>query len=109
MSYELFRQYWALVIASVLGTAIFLFVVYRFYQDSAPGRLRALVEQLRRREQAAKAAANSAAKAEARLSRLRSKADSIKPRHAQEAKDALLDAQAMLKIAADQVLVAKNL
>lgn len=109
MSYELLRPYWALLIASVLGTAIFLFVIYRAYQDSAAGRLQSLAQALRRREQAAKGAAKAVTRLQARLGRMRTKTDSIKPRHAQEATDALLDAQALAKIADDQVLVARNL
>jgi len=108
MTLEYLSKYWALVAASVLGTAVLLFVVFRAYQDSARGRLQATVKQLRSREQDARAARRAVDKAVAGLDRLRAKADSAKPRHVQEASEALEDARALQKIADDQVLIARN-
>lgn len=108
MSPEFLIKNWALVVASVLGTAILLFVLFRAYQDSSRGRFRATVGVLRRREQEARAARNAVDKAENKLERLRAKAESVKPRHAQEASESLEDARALLKIADDQVLVGRN-
>jgi hypothetical protein len=99
---------WALVIASVLGTAILLFVLFRVFQDSARGRLGTTIRQLRQREAAATNARKAVDKAAAYLSRLRENAASVKPRHVEEASGALEDAQALQKIAEDQVLVARN-
>jgi hypothetical protein len=97
------------LIASVIGTAVLLFVLVRVYQDSAFGRLGALARDLRVRELAARSAAKEVAKATAKLERMRRRADSVKPRHAEEATGMLQDARALAKIANDQVLVARNL
>lgn len=108
MMLDVLGKYWALIGASVLGTAVLLFVLFRIYQDSGRGRLLARVAELRVRECEAKKARKSLAKAAARLERLRARADSVKPRLGQEASEALEDARALQKIADDQVLVAQN-
>ncbi len=108
MSPEFLMKNWALVAASVLGTAILLFVLFRAYQDSSRGRFKAAVVQLRKREREARAARNAVDKAATKLERLRAKAASVKPRHVQEASESLEDARALLKIADDQVLVGRN-
>lgn len=108
MTIDYLTRNWALVIASVIGTAVLLFVLLRAFQNSTRGRLGTTVAQLRQREKQAAKAARAVAKATARLERLRAKAESVKPRHAQEASEALADALALQKIAADQVLVARN-
>lgn len=108
MSVELLTKNWALVAASVLGTGIFLFVIFRTFQDSSRGRLNAAVATLKQREKEARVAKKAVSKAEAKLERLRSKAESVKPRIAQEASETLEDARSLLKIADDQVLVARN-
>ena len=108
MSLELLTKNWALVVASVLGTGILLFVLFRAFQDSSRGRLNAAVKTLQKREKEARAATRAVEKMTTRLDRLRSKAESVKPRHGQEASESLEDARALLKIADDQVLVARN-
>jgi len=108
MSPEFLTKNWALVAASVLGTAILLFVLLRAYQDSSRGRFKAAVGLLRKQEQEARAARKAVDKATTKLERLRANAASVKPRHVQEASESLEDTHALLKIADDQVLVGRN-
>jgi len=108
MTPDYLQQHWALVIASVLATAVLLFVIFRLYQRSARGQLQARVRDLRQCEQRARAAARAADKAASRLARLRDRADSTKPRHVDEVSGQLADAKALYKIATDQVLIAQN-
>lgn len=108
MMLEILGRYWALVAASVLGTGVLLFVVFRIHADSGRGRLIGKLSELRAREREANKARKAVDKAAARLERLRARADSVKPRHGQEASEALEDARALQKIADDQVLVARN-
>lgn len=108
MNFEAIKQHWALLIASVLATAILLFVLFRLYQNSARGRLSAKVRKLRRCEHKAKDAAKAVRKAEAKLKRLQGRAQSVKPRHIEEASGLLSDARALRKIADDKVLIARN-
>jgi len=108
MTPDYLQQHWALVIASVLATAVLLFVAFRLYQGSSPGQLHARVRELRKREQKLKATARALRKAESRLTRLRSRSESVKPRNIDEASGSLADAQALHKIAMDQVLIAQN-
>lgn len=105
---DILGKYWALVAASVLGTGVLLFVVFRVFEDSGRGRLLGKVRELRSRERDANKAQEAVDKAAARLERLRASADSVKPRHGQEASEVLEDARALQKIADDQVLVARN-
>ena len=97
---------WALVIASVLGTAVFLFVLLRLYDASPRGRLGQAVRRLRLRKQAAARARRRAARAEARLARLRDKAATIRPRLLSAADESVQDTRMLQNIADDQVLIA---
>jgi len=108
MTVKFLTQNWALVIASVLGTAVLLFVLFRLIQDSAGGRLRTTVDQLRDREKAARAAGKTVDKAVGRLDRLLAKTDSAIPRQVEAAREALEEAQEIQKLVDDQVLVARN-
>ena len=108
MTLDVLIRHWALIGASVLGTAVLLFVLYRLYEDSGRGRLRTTVRELRSREQAAKKARSVTHKAASRVERLRAKADKVKPRSIEEAAGSLEDARALQKIADDQLLIARN-
>ena len=108
MTLEFLQHYWAVLAASVLGLGITLFVVYRAFDDSAQGRLMRLVRLYDEKLLAADRAQRVAAKAEAKLRKLRAKLESAKPRHVHETSEALEDGQALLKIAEDQVLIAAN-
>ena len=101
-------QNWAIVVASVLGTGILLFVIFRAFQDSVRVRLQAAVRQLHDLERDVRAAAKTVDKRVARLDRLTANADSVPPRLAQEASELLEDARALRRIADDQVLIARN-
>lgn len=108
MTLEFVIRNWSLVIGSVLGTAVALFLAHRAFSDSARGQLRSHRRMLTRRYRAADRADATVAKAAKRLEKLQSKLASVKPRHLQEAAEALEDARSLLKIAHDQVLIAEN-
>ena len=105
MDVENAQQYWALLAATAIAVGVLVFIGFRLLQDSARGRLAAEVGQLRKREKAAR----GVVKAERKLDKLQSRADSVKPRLVKEARGRLEDARALQKIADDQVLVARNL
>ena len=108
MNFEFALRNWALFAASVVGIAIVLFLLYRLFMDSARGQLLRTTRSLREcRLEAARAAA-AVDRAERKLEKLRARADSVKPRHGAEAREALEDARALCKIADDQVLIAEN-
>ncbi len=108
MTLEYAIKNWALLVAAVLIAAVLVFVLYRIYQDSAVGRLHSAARLLARRVREARSAGKVVAQAVAKGARLRARADAVKPRHCREASEALEDAQALLKIADDQVLIARN-
>ena len=99
---------WALIGAGVIGTGIAVFVLWRSYVDSAPGRLRSKVRELRGRYADLVTAGKRVRRAQRRLESLRGRGESVKPRRITEAGGELEDAQALLKIAQDQVLIAEN-
>ncbi len=109
MTMQLVTHNWALVVASIMGLAIFLFVLYRLYEASPRGRLSAHVAVLRQHRNEVTQAATREARASEQLSVLRSKADAIKPRLLSEAEEAIQDARSLQKIAGDQVLRAQKL
>jgi len=109
MLLDLVTRNWALVIASVLGTAILLFVLFRLYTDSPRGRLRRCVHTLRAKQAAAGRARRQLGRAQRRLAWLQGRAASVRPRLVSAADEALQDAQMLQKIADDQVLIAMRL
>jgi len=108
MTVEFLQQNWALAGASVIGVAVLLFALWRGWQDSARGRLGAALAQLGQKRTQARRKQRSLRKARVRLERLRSRAEHVRPRRVQEAMEALQDAEALAKIAGDQVLIAEN-
>ena len=108
MTIDFVARHWSLVIASVLFTAIALFVLFRIYTDSARGQLGERVRALRERYQDVDKAEKAVLRAERKVTALGAKSASVKPRHLDEAGEALEDARALAKIAADQVLIAEN-
>jgi hypothetical protein len=108
MSMQFLQQNWAVLGASVLGVAIALFVIIRVFQDSTRGQLLRLVRTYDEKILAANKAKRRVGTAEARLRTLRARQDSAKPRHVQEASEALEDAGSLHNIAGDQVLIAAN-
>lgn len=108
MTMQLITQNWALAAASVLGTAIFLFVLVRLYEASPRGRLRAQLASLRQCQADAVRIEARLTRASEKLDALRSKSESTRPSLLSEAEEAVQDAQALRQITADQVLRAKK-
>jgi len=108
MTIDTLTQYWALVIASVLGAAVMIFLVFRVFHDSTRGRLQAAVKHLRERQKAAQAASRVVDRAVAKLDRLQSRSESVSPSQVQGARDALEEARGFQKLVDDQVLVVRN-
>ena len=108
VTFDVLTRNWSLVAAGVLAVPILLFLGFRVFSDSGRGRLGSKVRALTGRYRDAKKAERKVLKATKRLKRLHKKADSVKPRHLQEASEALEDARALKKIADDQVLIAEN-
>lgn len=105
---ELLIRNWALVAASILATGILLFVLVRLYRDSDRGQLGNLVRELQGRYKAVSRAQKGVDKAAERLDALRERAPTVKPRHVEEAGEALEDARMLLNNANDQVLIAEK-
>ncbi|MDJ0699231.1 MAG: hypothetical protein QNJ07_05195 [Woeseiaceae bacterium] len=106
--FELVREHWALVAASVLLTALVLQAIFAAVGRSAGAHLRRGLQELEQKRRAARAARRRADRARRRCARLEAKAASVRPIRLEEARAALSDSEALLKIAHDQVLVAEN-
>jgi hypothetical protein len=109
MTIDLLIRNWALVMSSVLATAILLFVLFRLYQSSPRGRLAATAAELQKLQSEAKGAELRLERAEKRLASLRSKADTTNPKLLSEAEEAVQDAKSLQDITADQILRARKL
>jgi septal ring factor EnvC (AmiA/AmiB activator) len=108
MTLSFLEQHWALVTASMVATAVLLFAAWRAWQDSPRGRLRNARRRLRDKVAEAHRQRKALQRVLARLNDLEAKAGSVKPRRLREAAEAVQDAEALLKIAGDQVLIAGN-
>jgi uncharacterized protein YlxW (UPF0749 family) len=108
MTLQYLQQHWALLAASILGTAVLLFVLWRAWLDSARGRLAVARRDLRAALATARKRQRQAQSLAATLDRLEARSASVRPIRLQEAAEAIQDAEALLKIAADQVLIAEN-
>ena len=108
MTLEYVLQHWALVTASILGSTVVMFVAWRVWLDSPRGRLGSALKRLQQRRSDARQQQQTVEKTAANLARLQARSESVKPRRLQEVAEALQDAKALLKIAADQVLIAQN-
>ncbi len=102
------QQHWALVGASILGTAVLLFVLWRAWLDSPRGRLAAARRHLQAAVGTARKRQRKVQSLASRLDRLEASSDSVKPVRLRETAEAAQDAEALLKIATDQVLIAEN-
>lgn len=108
MTIDDLQQYWALVIASVLGLGIVLFVLSRASQNSRRGRLGSALTYMRDRERAARKAVKALEEVTHKIERLRARSESVPPKQADAARDALLEAQELQKLIDDQLLIARN-
>ncbi len=108
MSVEFLIRNWALVAASILATGILMFVLVRLYRESDRGQLGNRVRALQGRYKEVARAQKGLDKASERLDELRKKASTVKPRHVEEAGEAIEDARMLLNNANDQVLVAEK-
>jgi uncharacterized membrane protein YccC len=108
MTLEFASTHWALLSASVLGLAVGMFVVWRVWLDSARGQLRAALRRLRKAENDVSRQQLAVRKSAATHARLKAKAESVKPSRLQEVAGTMQDAEALLKIATDQVVIARN-
>ena len=108
MTLSFLEQHWALVSASIVATAVLLFASWRGWQDSPRGRLGAARRRLRDKRAEARKQLKAMQQLSSRLEGLEARAGSVQPRRLREAAEAVQDAEALLKIARDQVLIAEN-
>jgi hypothetical protein len=102
------QQHWALLGAGFLGVAVLLFAGWRAWLDSSRGRLRAARRRLLARQREAARCLRAGERARTRLESLARRSESVKPSRLQAAQEAVQDAEALAKIASDQVLIAEN-
>ena len=108
MTVDLIIRNWALVVAGILGSGILMFVLVRLYRESDRGQLGNRVRTLQGSYNEVARAQKRLDKASERLDELRKKASSVKPRHVEEAGEAVEDARMLLNNANDQVLIAEK-
>lgn len=108
MNAEELQAHWALLLASATGFVLLLIAAAHVVRTSARGQLRRVRKALRQERGRLRKANAVLAKAERQKSRLMLHADRVKPRLLQESADAVQDASALARIAADRVLVAEN-
>lgn len=108
MTVDLIIRNWALVVAGILASGILVFVLVRLYRESDRGQLGNRVRALQGCYKEVARAQKGLDKASERLDELRKKASTVKPRHVEEAGEAVEDALLLLNNANDQVLIAEK-
>lgn len=108
MTLDFAIRYWALILASLLGVAVLLFVLYRLYADSARGRLHNLARELHRKKRAALRAERKFEHARQRFASLKGREGAVRPTRLKAADEAMQDARMLQKVADDLVLVARR-
>ena len=108
MTAELLKSHWALILAAATGIVLLVLAAGQFVRGSARGKLRRVRRLLAKERRSYRKASVVAARAEHQKSRLLQHAERVRPRILKEAAEALADAKALEKIAADRVLVAEN-
>jgi len=108
MDWNILKSNWALAAAAVIGLIIVVLIVIQLIKRSAGGQLRQTMRALTKARQDEAKAMKAVEKAEHIARRLHDNVDRAKPRHVQEAKEALQDARTLAKIANDQILIAEN-
>jgi hypothetical protein len=108
MTPALLQQHWALLGAGIVGGAALTFAAWRAWLDSPRGRLAAARRRLHGARAELRRRQKTLRRLSVRLAGLEKKAESVKPRRLEDTAAALQDAEALLKIAGDQVLIAEN-
>lgn len=108
MNADSLGENWALWLAVVPGLIVAVSVLRYLAGRTARGRLRKVLKEHRRATRDLAAARRLSEQAEARLRKLSARAEKVKPRVLEEAKEALDDARSLTKIAGDKVLVQAN-
>jgi hypothetical protein len=108
MNAEQLQTHWALILASATGLVLLIVAARHFIRTSARGQLRRTRKALDDARGRLRKAIAVVDKAERQKMRLSQHVDRVKPRVLQESSEALADARALAKIAADGVLVAEN-
>ncbi len=108
MTFDLIIRNWALVVAGILASGILMFVLVRLYRESDRGQLGNRVRALQDCHKDVARAQKGLDKASERLDELRKKASTVKPRHVEEAGEAVEDARMLLNNANDEVLIAEK-
>ena len=106
--FELLKHHWAIIGASVIVAALLLRATWKVLSRSPRSQLRRANGDLHDKLAAAVRAEKRAARARRRCERLEKKSQSVRPAQLEEARGALVDAESLLKIASDQVMVARN-
>lgn len=99
---------WALWAAAIPAGVGALSIIYLRYRRSPRGQLRSAIRQHRKAIAALDDTKRAIDKARIRQQKLQANADKTRPRLLQEASDALVDAEALNKIATDKILIAAN-
>ncbi len=108
MNTSLILENWALWAAVLPAAIVLLAVIVTLYRRSARGQLSRAHRNYRAAEKMLANARKSAQAAGRRLEKLESRAEKVRPRTLQEAREALKDGRALEKIADDKAQVMMN-
>jgi len=109
MDWQTINENWALYAASVPALIVIGAVWVSVWRKSSRGKLSATLAAYRDDLRRFEAANKKQAAAEGRVKRLQQRAKKVKPRVLQEAKDALEDTKALVRLIDNKVQVSANL
>lgn len=99
---------WAVWLALLAVLIALVAIAPRLLRRTSRFKLNRVVADMKQSRKEFRQVARAAAKAEKRAERLSKRAEHVKPRILQEAKDAVEDAKALQKILHDKVMVSEN-
>ncbi|HET6629583.1 MAG TPA: hypothetical protein VFG91_07395 [Woeseiaceae bacterium] len=108
MNMELLRDNWALAFAAGVAILLVLFALARLLADSAAARLRQAGKRLAAERGRLRKAEAAVERAGCHVSALKKRAETVKPRLLQEAVGKAADAEALARIARDNVMIAEQ-
>lgn len=108
MTLAMLKPYWAPLLALALALMVALVIAVRSVAGSSGSLLAAASARLRQCQREARKAERRCVRMRRRFEGLKARRDAVKPRVLEAAEGAYADAEALLKIRGDQVLVAQN-
>ena len=108
MDFESFQSNWAIWLALAALLIAVVMIIPIFLKRTSRSKLNRVLDDMKEARKELRQSMRAAKKAEKRVRQMMGRANHVKPRLLQEAKDAVEDGKALAKILGDKVMIAEN-